>query len=87
MKQQSIFTQTAIISLKSLQDIEAAANFPNGDYWNELEDKITNLELYGQVEDPEEMYDNNGYRTGYRLKDGTEVIESGMSVNDDSQYH
>jgi hypothetical protein len=81
-----IFTQIAIDTLKVTQDKEANDNFPNGDLWNDLEAKINNLEAYGQPNDPEIMYDQDGYRTGYKLNNGNEIHESGMSVNDESQH-
>ena len=36
-----------IQELKSIQEFELVNNFPNGDLWNDCEDKITNILTHG----------------------------------------
>lgn len=50
-------------------------------YWGmaeACEQKIYNIKQYGQCENPELIYDEQGIWVGYRLKNGTEVWNSGM---------
>jgi hypothetical protein len=71
-----------IDNLIAEQIVESESNFPNGDHWNDLEFKITNLVKYGQEQDPEPIYSKEGYVDGYRLNSGEEFYYSGMSIYD-----
>ena len=61
------------------QKIEADNNFPNGDLWNNLEDKITCFRLHRQENEPKKMFNKDGWETGYELNDGTKIYYSGMT--------
>jgi len=75
-----------IQALRNVQAEEVRNNFLNGDLWNDCEDIIWRLENYGQEKEPTVIYNDEGYDIGYRLEDGTEVYEEGMSIYDSCQY-
>jgi len=47
--------QTRITQLEHAMEIEAGNNFPNGDLWNNMADKITMLRIYGQETMPDNI--------------------------------
>ena len=59
-----------IKNLLEIQAIEVQNNFANGDLWNQCEDMINNIKRYGQTNDPQKIYDENGYEVGYQLNNG-----------------
>ena len=71
--------ENRIAEIKNLQDIEAAAGYPYGDLWNDLQDKLWNLEHHDQESDPEPIYAPEGYHIGYRLETGEEILYGDMN--------
>jgi hypothetical protein len=59
-----------IKNLLEIQAIEVQNNFANGDLWNNCEDMINNIKMYGQTNDPQKIYDQNGYEIGFQLNNG-----------------
>jgi len=49
--------ENRIQELRNIQSRETECNFPNGNLWNECEDKIFNLKTYGQ--EPELVNDGD----------------------------
>lgn len=76
--------QNRISELRTLQQIEKEAGFPNGDLWNELDDIIWRLENYGQEEPLEDILNEEGWVVGVRYGDGREVWYEGMTF--ENQY-
>jgi len=78
------YIKTRIAELREEQEKEAAAGFPNGERWNELEDKIYFLKEYGQENEPRKFsYENEreGYVEGLELNGGVKIFFSGMTFN------
>ena len=71
--------QNRISELRELQRIEMENNFPNGDLWNELDDKIWRLFIYGQEEELEDILNEEGWVVGKRYKNGNEIWYEGMT--------
>ena len=71
--------QNRISELRELQRIEMENNFPNGDLWNELDDRIWRLFIYGQEEELEDILNEEGWVVGKRYKNGNEIWNEGMT--------
>lgn len=76
--------QNRISELRELQRVEMENNFPNGDLWNELDDKIWRLFIYGQEEELEDILNEEGCVVGKRYKNGNEIWNEGMTF--ENQY-
>jgi hypothetical protein len=71
--------QSRISELIALQKYEVDNDFPNGDMWNELDDKIWRLENYGQENPLEDILNEDGWVIGQRYEDGREIYHQGMT--------
>ena len=68
-----------ISELLLIQQNEVTNNFPNGDLWNECEDKIYRLQKYGTENLPEPIYNNEGIEIGAKYDSGIELYWTGMT--------
>ncbi len=67
-----------ISKLKEQQREERANGFPNGELWNDIQDRINCLRIYGQENQPKE-FKEDGFIAGYELNNGDKVYYSGMN--------
>lgn len=59
----------------------AISSYERDMYWGKVEAceaALYNIKQYGQSENPEPIYDQQNVWVGYRLKNGTEVWNSGI---------
>lgn len=68
-----------ISELLKIQDFELSNNFPNGDLWNECDDKIYRLQKYFTENKPINIIDENGYVIGEKYDSGIEIYFTGMT--------
>lgn len=71
---------TRIQELQLQMKNESATNFPNENLWNELNDKVENLQMFGQENSPEDIVEDD-LVVGRRLNNGEETWFEGMSVS------
>mgnify|MGYP003635764022 CR=1 FL=1 len=69
-----------IEELETLQQGEVKNDFANGELWNECQDKLANIHMYGQEADVEPLM-IDGYVSGYILENGQVVYYEGMNFD------